>query len=449
MAIQFRPSIISLICVLSLVFNVVEMHAHVVPADTTQDRIRRTAEDARIRSQQHYQLTIQNVDIKRFPEVSLIVEAMGDDNMPLDTIDAKGLTVVENGVEKRVLSVQKISVKDRVPVDFVFVLDVTGGMDSHIKAIRENVQKFAAKLVNRGIDFRLGLVLFSDVIENFHQPTSDVYEFLSWFVGLRCVGGGEEPENALEGLNQASKLEFRPSANKVFLLISDAPYHQAGDRSKEAKVSFTTSTMIDFLKERSIRTFCIVPTSLKEYHTLADGTRGAVFDLYGNFAKVLDLYSTQLTNLFAITYRSDTPAIPDSINVAILNDRRVELLRKTIPVAQIGRKLIIEDLLFPTGSSVLPDSVSALETLNEFMHNNTKVVIRIEGHTDSKGNAFSNKKLSLLRAESVRNYLVKHKGIAPQRVQTAGFGDTRPIADNSTDFGRRLNRRTEVVIMAK
>ncbi len=417
--------------------------------DTTEDRLRHQVEEAKIRSKQAYSLTIQNVDIKRFPEVSLIVEAMNDQNEPLDTIEAKSLTVVENGIEHQVISVKKISVKERVPVDFVFVLDITGGMDSHIKAIRENIKSFATRLVSRGIDYRLGLVLFSDVIENFHQPTSDVYEFLSWFNGLRCVGGGFEPENALEGLNSASKLDFRPSANKVFVLISDAPYHESTDKSKEAITAFTTETIVPFLKERSIRTFCIVPTMLRQYYKIAEGTRGSVFDLYSNFGKILDLYSTQLTNLFAITYRSDTPAIPDSINVAILNDRKIELLRKTIPVAEIGRKLIIEDLLFPSGSAMLPDSVSALNLLTEFLRNQPKVIVRIEGHTDNKGNPISNKKLSYHRAESVRSYLVSRKGIDGKRVQVVGFGDLRPIADNSTEFGRRLNRRTEVVIVSK
>ncbi|MFM8178096.1 MAG: hypothetical protein ACKOAG_02790, partial [Candidatus Kapaibacterium sp.] len=84
-----------------------------------QEALRRRAEEARVRSLQHYTLTIQNVDIKRFPEVSLIVEAMGDDNLPLDSLDPKGLSVVENGAEKKVLSVRKISVGERVPVDFV------------------------------------------------------------------------------------------------------------------------------------------------------------------------------------------------------------------------------------------------------------------------------------------------------------------------------------------
>jgi len=83
------------------------------------------------------------------------------------------------------------------------------------------------------------------------------------------------------------------------------------------------------------------------------------------------------------------------------------------------------------------------------MKNNPRVVIRVEGHTDNRGARWFNKQLSHARAESVKDYLVKKKGIASNRILTVGYGDMRPIADNTTEFGRSLNRRTEVVIVSK
>lgn len=55
-----------------------------------------------------------------------------------------------------------------------------------------------------------------------------------------------------------------------------------------------------------------------------------------------------------MTYRTDQAAIPDSLNVGILDQNNREIIRKIIPVVEIGRKLIIENLLFPTGSFALP-----------------------------------------------------------------------------------------------
>lgn len=412
------------------------------------NKAKQIADDAKVKSiQQTIQINIQNVDITRFPEVRLIVGASNVDGLPLDSIVAQELTVIENGKPKKVISVQRISVKERIPIDFVFIIDITGTMQTSINGIKNNIEKFVESLVNRGIDYRLGLVLFSDVVERAYQPTDNVQEFLKWISTVEASGGMDEPENALEALSEIGRMKFRPPANRVAVMITDAPYHQQGGRGN-GRTNYTTETITDFLKKNETQLFCITPPVLKQYKAMSDATRGTVFDLSQPFSKILEMYSTQLTNLFAITYRSDQPAIPDSLNVGIVDNQKRELVRKVIPVVEIGRKLIIENLLFASNSSSLPDSVFELEILREFMTNKPTVVVRIEGHTDSKGYKDKNKILSMQRAESVKSYLVK-KGVDPKRVLTLGLGDTRPIADNASDFGRRLNRRTEVVIIAK
>jgi outer membrane protein OmpA-like peptidoglycan-associated protein len=96
----------------------------------------------------------------------------------------------------------------------------------------------------------------------------------------------------------------------------------------------------------------------------------------------------------------------------------------------------------------LPDTVPELEVLTEFMNNRKNVVVMIEGHTDAIGSYATNDRLSKQRAESVKRYLIKN-GIASRRIKTAGYGERRPIASNKTEFGRKLNRRTEIIIIAK
>ena len=83
-------------------------------------------------------LTIRNVDIGKFPEINIIVEAFNHYGEPLDTLLPKDVNVMENGKEKRVISVKKISIKERVPVDFVFVIDITGSMQKYIDATKLN-----------------------------------------------------------------------------------------------------------------------------------------------------------------------------------------------------------------------------------------------------------------------------------------------------------------------
>lgn len=415
--------------------------------DSALEQRRRVAEQARVMFPlDGVKLTIQNVTLSTFPEIGLVVECDGDCAV-LDTLKASSLTVMENGVKRPVTRIHKIDVKERVPVDFMFVIDVTGTMQPFINGVRNNIETFVQNLSKRGIDYQIGLVLYSDVVEAIYEPTDSVGKFLSWMSKVQAFGGFDEKENALQALYDASRARFRPAANRVAVLISDAGFHQSGERGS-GRTKFNTESIIQHLNGEKVRVFCIVPSNLKPYQRLAEGTRGTVFDLNQSFAKILDLYSQRLTNLYTIFYKSDAKVRSDSINVALLDERKKELVKQIIPIVEIGRKIIIENLLFPVASATLPDSVEELEVLNEFMKSRPTVSVRIEGHTDNTGNPKQNKALSLLRAEAVRTYMLK-KGVDPKRIQAVGLGSAKPIGDNGTEFGRALNRRTEIVIVGK
>ncbi len=83
------------------------------------------------------------------------------------------------------------------------------------------------------------------------------------------------------------------------------------------------------------------------------------------------------------------------------------------------------------------------ETLKKY--EDTNVVV--EGHTDNKGSDSYNKKLSQQRADSVSDMLTS-LGVENSRISEVGYGENQPVADNSTEEGRRLNRRVEVAIFA-
>ncbi|MBR3566433.1 MAG: OmpA family protein [Paludibacteraceae bacterium] len=96
---------------------------------------------------------------------------------------------------------------------------------------------------------------------------------------------------------------------------------------------------------------------------------------------------------------------------------------------------------FETGSSrILPKSYSILDEIAKQIISNTAWNVEIQGHTDNVGNAEYNQRLSQQRAESVKQYLIK-KGADENRMTAVGFGQTEPVADNSTAAGRAKNRR--------
>lgn len=110
----------------------------------------------------------------------------------------------------------------------------------------------------------------------------------------------------------------------------------------------------------------------------------------------------------------------------------------------------IAGIYFDTGKSeVKPASFRVLDEAVAVLKKYESLRLRIEGHTDNVGAPEMNKQLSLDRANAVRTYLV-NKGIAEDRLEAAGFGDTRPTKPNTTVAGRAANRRIEFVpIMSK
>lgn len=111
-----------------------------------------------------------------------------------------------------------------------------------------------------------------------------------------------------------------------------------------------------------------------------------------------------------------------------------------------GTILVINDLLFATGGATLkPQSQRRLEPLLQYLQGNSQREIIIEGHTDSMGKPETNKNLSLKRADAVKEFLIT-RGIDSRRIETRGFGEEVPVATNTTNAGRSLNRRVEVVI---
>ncbi len=118
------------------------------------------------------------------------------------------------------------------------------------------------------------------------------------------------------------------------------------------------------------------------------------------------------------------------------------------PAAPVSEKVsFASDAFFDTGKSVLkPEAKSKLDDLvSKTAGVNLEVIIAV-GHTDSDGSDALNQKLSVARAEAVKNYLVS-KNIEANRVYTEGKGEKSPVADNKTKEGKTKNRRVEIEVV--
>ena len=109
---------------------------------------------------------------------------------------------------------------------------------------------------------------------------------------------------------------------------------------------------------------------------------------------------------------------------------------------------ITDRIYFDAGLSSIQDrSISLIDEIASVIKSNPHLLkIRVEGHTDSDGSDTRNLKLSQLRADAVMNALID-RGVEANRLDSAGFGEMKPVDTNSTPKGKANNRRGEFIII--
>jgi outer membrane protein OmpA-like peptidoglycan-associated protein len=133
---------------------------------------------------------------------------------------------------------------------------------------------------------------------------------------------------------------------------------------------------------------------------------------------------------------------------AMAQEVTVDATAMASSIADTG-SVAIYGINFDTASSVIkPDSEPAIDEIAKLLTSNPALKVGIVGHTDMVGDAASNLKLSMARAQAVINVLVSKHGIAATRLVAFGAGPWAPLGSNKTEDGRAKNRRVELVEIA-
>lgn len=135
-----------------------------------------------------------------------------------------------------------------------------------------------------------------------------------------------------------------------------------------------------------------------------------------------------------------------------LNDRSIDsVFTANIPLQPIeaGAVIVLKNIFFDSKKTELrPESMVELNKVIQLMNENPKLKILISGHTDNVGKPADNITLSNGRALAVINFLLASRQIIRERLQAKGVGEAQPIADNNTESGKALNRRTELSVIS-
>lgn len=113
---------------------------------------------------------------------------------------------------------------------------------------------------------------------------------------------------------------------------------------------------------------------------------------------------------------------------------------------QLNDYLAKESIQFKTGKADVSEQSYQTISMLAMIVRTCDTLVEVAGHTDDRGDAEVNLHLSKRRAEVVAKHLVRH-GVDPQRLRANGYGESQPIAENSSADGRKLNRRIELRVL--
>jgi hypothetical protein len=262
---------------------------------------------------------------------------------PVGNLRPDNVKVFEDGKEAKILDFRGVG--QGRPVDIVFVLDVTESMQPYIDAVKQNVIAFAQDLQSNSRDYRLGLVTFEDYVVSAYPDcncayrnsfTSDVKQFTEWVGSLHAGGGGDIPEDQLDALAYAAKFPFRPEAEGIIIIVTDAPPHHDGDGSADTahdqafwdhhtrgvQVTDLTGTKVaDMLKKNGLTLYGVVPPPFiaPEYQEIVDATHGRSYNIIteeGRFASLVREIGHSIATEYSLTYRTPRP-IEDGTNRSV------------------------------------------------------------------------------------------------------------------------------------
>ncbi|MEQ1553046.1 MAG: OmpA family protein [Ferruginibacter sp.] len=166
-------------------------------------------------------------------------------------------------------------------------------------------------------------------------------------------------------------------------------------------------------------------------------------DNEGNYLTTLPLgksYAFNVNKKGYLLYSENLTMLGNALDTPMVLNIALQPIEK-------GASITLKNIFFDSKEANLnPTSFAELDKVTAIMLDNPALIIQISGYTDNVGKPVDNLLLSKNRSIAVINYLVK-KGISIKRLQSKGFGETKPIASNSTELGKAQNRRTEMSVI--
>lgn len=260
------------------------------------------------------EVTIGQFDVSKYPQITLYVNVKNRGGGFVTALKQEQFSVTEDGTPVEVVAFAGLG--EARPVDIVYVFDTTGSMSNEIDGVIRTSLAFADELVSKGRDYRLGLVSFGDIVRQVYRSdgtlTDNAGEFKQWVGSLSAQGGDGERENDFGAIKRATQMSFRDDAQKIFILITDAPPHYYGD-AQDGGAAFDDPDLayqpiLKLVRDKGASVYAVTP-NYNEFTSLASDTGGRFYDIDRNpdFTGLIGEIGATIASQYRITYRSPRP----------------------------------------------------------------------------------------------------------------------------------------------
>ena len=256
-------------------------------------------------------------------------------------------------------------------LDLAIVFDNTGSMQPEIDAMKSKVKELTDTIKASGLDASYSLVSFNDSVSVKTKWTKDQAIIKKNVDALYAEGGGDEPEDSMDAIETVLSMGFRPDAQKIVLVITDAHAHYKNDSSGFSK--YTKDEVEKDLKESGVTFIPISPTFEKQngfvdLKEIANDIKSMWIDINsGQFPTILEQFKGIITGTYVVEYTSPHPLHPGTGLYTVTVDA---------PGCVVGSDLssYIKQVSVPTSTETKPNG-AAIE--NERWNNNRLIEGRL------------------------------------------------------------------------
>lgn len=283
-------------------------------------------------------MQINGIDSSNFPQIKLYVST-----------DEGGINEVTDNLNIMEFNAQRLSLLENSVVDIAFIFDSTMSMQNEIDSLYDGIERFADDLSKTGINYRLAFVTFGDSIRQVNDFTSDVNIFRDWVKKTKIRSGGDKPEISLDAMIRGLTLSYREDAQRLMVLVTDAPAHERGDGTSFSTVSVEET--VDALQSFGITLFALGPVYFDSFAKQVGGIWKNI-EKNREFSKVLDMIQSIIVEEYLVSYNVQDME-PEKLHEVVVRTVDQDMGVYTSPPAE--KVAITSTKIISTGIGVIPD----------------------------------------------------------------------------------------------